>query len=81
MMKHGMTLFQLSYDIVANIAGARTRNPHVNVVPAAFVANLQNDVTTKSKKRFFSELQPHIECAVGENRTRPFGQTADALTM
>jgi hypothetical protein len=53
MMKHGMTLFQLSYDIVANIAGARTRNPHVNVVPAAFVANLQNDVTTKSKKRFF----------------------------
>jgi hypothetical protein len=71
----------LSYDIVANIAGTRTRNPHVNVVPSAFVAILQNDVTTRSKKRFFLSYNLTSSVAVGENRTRAFGQSADALTM
>jgi len=39
MMKLVMMLCQLSYDVVANAAGIRTRNPQVNnVVPPAFAA-------------------------------------------
>ena len=75
MMKLVMTLCQLSYDVVANVAGIRTRNPHVNnVVPPAFVAILHDDVTTRSKKRFF--LSYSLTSSVGLARLEPatFGQ-------
>ena len=70
-MKLLMMLCQLSYDVVANVAGIRTRNPHVNnVVPPAFVAILHDDVTTRSKKRFFLSYNPTSSVAAGETRTR-----------
>jgi hypothetical protein len=71
MMKLLMMLCQLSYDVVANVAGIRTRNPHVNnVVPPAFVAILHDDVTTRSKKRFFLSYNLTSSVAAGETRTR-----------
>jgi hypothetical protein len=70
-MKLLMMLYQLSYDVVANAAGARTRNPHVNnVVPSAFVAELRRNVTTRSKKRFFLSYNRTSSVAAGETRTR-----------
>jgi hypothetical protein len=66
-----MMLCQLSYDVVADAAGARTRNPHVNnVVPPAFVAELRRNVTTRSKKRFFLSYNLTSSVAAGETRTR-----------
>jgi hypothetical protein len=75
MMKLSLMLCQLSYDVVANAAGIRTRNLHgYDVVPPAFVAILKNGVTTRSKKRFFLSYDPTSSVAVGGSRTRAFGQ-------
>ena len=65
MMKRVMMLCQLSYSFVAKAAGVRTQNPQVNVVPPAFVAILQNDVTTRSKKRFFLSYSLTLSVAAG----------------
>jgi hypothetical protein len=65
MMKRVMMLYQLSYSFVAKAAGVRTRNPQGNVVPPAFVAILQNDVTTRSKKRFFLSYSLTSSVAAG----------------
>ena len=70
-MKPLMMLCQLSYEVVANVAGIRTRNPHVNnVVPPAFVAESRRNVTTRSKKRFFLSYSLTSSVATGETRTR-----------
>jgi len=74
MMKRVMMLCQLSYSFVAKAAGVRTQNPQVNVVPPAFVAILQNDVTTRSKKRFFLSYSPTSSVALARLEPATSGQ-------